>query len=153
MASLMTSKAVHQALVDFIAAHTFKVMLVNSTYTPNQDDDFIDTGGGADAESAEITATNYTRGWGGAGRKTAVVTAAEQDASNRSVLKVGDLTWTALGGAANDTVTHALLIIEGGADDTTSIIVAAFDIADTPTNGSDFGLNFDDTDGNIRFTV
>jgi hypothetical protein len=153
MASFMTNKAVGQALLDFIAAHTFKLMLTNSTYTPNNDDDFVDAGGANDAVDGEITATNYTRGWGGAGRKTVVPTVTEQDANNRAVIKIPDTTWTALGGAVNDTATNALLIIEGGANDTTSIIVAAFDIPDTPTNGSDVVLDFDGTDGNIRLTT
>lgn len=153
MASFMTNKAVSQALTDFIAAHTFKLMLVNSTYTPNNDDDFVDAGGASDAVDAEITATNYTRGWGGSGRKTVVPTVTEQDANNRGVIKIPDTTWTALGGATNDTITNMLLIIEGGANDTTSIIVGVFDIADTPTNGSDVVMDFDGTDGNIRFTT
>lgn len=155
MASFMTNKAVHQALTDFVAAHVFKIMLCDSAYTPNNDDDFVDTGGAGDAESAEITATNYTRGWGGAGRKTVTLTVAEQDANNRAVIRISDPVWTALGGAVNDQATSALLIIEGVANDTTSIIVGVFDYAASPiqTNGSDLTLDMDGTDGNLRFTT
>jgi hypothetical protein len=155
MASFMTNKAVSQALTDFVAAHSFKIMLCTSAYTPNNDDDFVDTGGAGDAESAEITATNYARGWGGAGRKSVTLTVTEQDASNRAVIKITSPTWTALGGAVNDIAITAVLIIEGGANDTTSIIVAAFDYTTTPiqTNGSDVTLTMDATDGNIRFTT
>lgn len=129
-----------------------KVMLVGSEYTYDPDHDFIAAGGANDPDDAEIDATNYTRGFGGAGRKAATVTFAEQDGNNRAVIKIADLTWTALGGALNDTVEGAILIKEG-TNDADSSLIAYFDLPTTPTNGSDFGLNFDDTDGNIRFTV
>jgi hypothetical protein len=155
MASFVYNKAVADILTGTIDldSNTLKVMLVNSTYTPSKDDDVVDAGGASDALDAEIVATNYAGGWGGAGRKTATVTITEQDANDRAVVKFSDLTWTALGGAANDTVVAAILIKEGGADDTTSRLICYWDITDTPTNGSDFTLDFDATDGNIRFTT
>lgn len=128
-----------------------KIMLVGSEYTFNPDDDFIDAGGANDPVDAEIDATNYVRGFGGAGRKAATITFQEQDANNRAVVKIADLTWTALGGALNDTVEAAVLIKEVSAD-TDSKLITYFDLPTTPTNGSDFTLDFDATDGNIRFT-
>lgn len=128
-----------------------KIMLVGSEYTFNPDDDFIDAGGANDPVDAEIDATNYARGFGGAGRKAATITFQEQDANNRAVVKIADLTWTSLGGALNDTVEAAILIKEGSAD-TDSKLITYFDLPTTPTNGSDFTLDFDATDGNIRFT-
>jgi len=132
---------------------TLKVMLVDDSYSPDRDDDVVDEGGAGDAESAEITATNYARAWGGAGRKTPSISVSEQDANDRAVAIIADLTWTALGGAVNDTVAGAILIKEGDANDTTSRLIAYFDIADTPTNGSDFILDFDAADGNIRIAT
>lgn len=129
-----------------------KVMLVGSEYTYDPDHDFVDMGGASDPVDAEIDATNYTRGFGGAGRKAATVTFEEQDANNRAVVKVANITWTALGGALNDTIEGAILIKEG-TDDTDSSLIAYFDLPTTPTNGSDVALSFDATDGNIRFTV
>lgn len=129
-----------------------KVMLVNSTYTYDPDNDFIAAGGASDPDDAEITATNYTRGFGGAGRKAATTTFIEQDANNRAVIRIADLTWTALGGATNDTVEGAILVKEGTSD-ADSKLIAYFDLPTTPTNGSDVVLDFDGTDGNIRFTV
>lgn len=128
-----------------------KIMLVGAEYTFNPDDDFVDAGGANDPVDAEIDATNYVRGFGGAGRKAASITFEEQDANNRAVVKIADLTWTALGGALNDTVEAAILIKEGAAD-TDSKLITYFDLPTTPTNGSDFSLDFDATDGNIRFT-
>lgn len=129
-----------------------KVMLVNSTYTYDPDNDFVAAGGANDPDDAEITATNYARGFGGAGRKAATLTFVEQDANNRAVIRIADLTWTALGGATNDTVEGAILIKEGTSD-ADSKLVAYFDLPTTPTNGSDVVLDFDGTDGNIRFTT
>lgn len=129
-----------------------KVMLVNSTYTYDPDNDFVVAGGASDPDDAEITATNYTRGFGGAGRKAATLTFVEQDANNRAVVRIADLTWTALGGATNDTVEGAILIKEGTSD-ADSKLIAYFDLPTTPTNGSDVILDFDGTDGNIRFTA
>lgn len=160
MASFMYNRAVKEIIDRTLDITTgCKVMLVNSTYTPNRDNDVVDTGGANDPVDAEITATNYTRGYGGAGRKAATITFSEQDASDRAVAIIGDLTWTALGGAVNDTITGAILIKEGGANDTTSKLIAYFDLisgtypSGIPTNGSDLTLDFDGTNGNLRFTT
>ena len=131
---------------------TLKIMLVNSTYTPDPDHDFVDAGGGSDPLDAEIVATNYTGGWGGSGRKTVPVTVTEQDANNRSVLIFTNQTWVALGGAANDTVVGAILIKEGGANDTDSILIAYWDVVNQTTAGVDYVLSFDPTNGNLRGT-
>lgn len=154
MASFFYNKALADIMQGVINpdTDTLKLMLVNATYTPNQDDDVVSTGGASDAESAEITATNYARGWGGAGRKTVAITITENDTNNRVDWVLADQTWTTLGGAANDTVEGAILIKEGGADDTTSRLIAYFDLPTTPTNGSDFTLDMAAT-GNIQFTT
>ena len=122
MASFFYNKALVDILTGVIDLDTdvLKMMLVNSTYTANRDDDVVDAGTGTDAESGEIVATNYTRGWGGAGRKTVTITVTEQDANDRAVVILADITWTALGGATNDTAVAAVLIKEGVANDTTS---------------------------------
>lgn len=130
-----------------------KVMLVGSEYVPNRADLYVDAGGAADAVDAEIEATNYTRGWGGSGRKAATVTIVQQDSDSRIVIRLADLVWTALGGVLNDTVEGAILIKEGGADDTTSKLIAYFDLPTTPTNGTDFTMDFDGVDGNVRFST
>lgn len=129
-----------------------KVMLVGSEYTYDPDHDFVDMGGASDPTDAEIDATNYTRGFNGAGRKAATLTFVEQDANNRAVIRIADLTWTALGGATNDTVEAAILVKEGTADNDSKLI-AYFDLPTTPTNGSDLTLDFDAVDGNIRLAA
>lgn len=152
MASFMTNRAMRRILDRTLDITTgCKVMLCGAGLTADQDTDFIGSAGGS-AGATEITATNYTRGFGGAGRKAATTTFAEQDANNRAVVIVGDLTWTALGGAVNDTVGFACLVKEVSSD-ADSELIAVFDLTDTPTNGSDFTLDFDATNGNVRFTT
>ncbi len=135
---------------------TVKIMLVDSGYTYDPDHAVIDNGANnaTDPSFNEIVATNYTGGFAGAGRKTATVTITEQTASNRVVTIIGDLTWTALGGASNDTVQAGILVREI-TNDTASILIAFFDFSGgaVTTNGSDFSIDFDATNGNIRWTV
>jgi hypothetical protein len=123
-----------------------KVMLVKSSYTFNPDSDFV-----SDLVASEIVATNYTGGHAGAGRKTASLTWEDQDANNRSVIKVADLTWTSLGGATNDTVGAAILFKEGAAD-SSSVLLACLGIANIATDGNNYTVQFDATNGNVRFT-
>lgn len=152
MASFMTNRSMRRILDRTLDITTgCKVMLCGAGLTADQDTDFIGSGAGS-AGATEITATNYTRAFGGAGRKAATTTFAEQDANNRAVVIVGDLTWTALGGGVNDTVGFACLVKEVSSD-ADSELIAVFDLTDTPTNGSDFTLDFDATNGNVRFTT
>lgn len=126
---------------------TLKVMLVGTTYVYDPDHDFVD-----DISGDEITATNYTGGYAGASRKTATVAVTANPGSNCVDISIADLTWSSLGGAVNDTVGAAVLLFETGGSDATAIPIAYFDVADTPTNGSDFTLNFDAT-YNVRITT
>ena len=152
MASGMYNRAVKEILDRTLdLTSTLKILLVTSSYTFNPDDDFVDAGGANDVVDHELNVTGYTRGWGGAGRKTATLTFVEQDANNRAVIRIADLTWTALG--SGQTIAAAILVKEGASDDTTSKLIAYFDVTDTPTNGGDITLDFDGTDGNIRFTT
>jgi hypothetical protein len=73
--------------------------------------------------------------------------------NDRAKATITDLTWVALGGAVNDVIAGAILVKEGGANDTTSRLIAFFDVADTPTNGGDIKLDFDEVLGNIWFST
>lgn len=121
-----------------------KMMLCNSTLVPNADDTFVDDASADDPESGEIgTVTNYTGGFAGSGRKTPASRVVNQDdANDRAEFDFDDILWTALGGAANDTITHAVLV-EEITNDAGSPVLVYYDIADTTTNGSNFTLNVD----------
>lgn len=156
----MASGFYNQALVDILTgsidmdSNTLKIMLVDTGYTYDPDHQVVDNGANdaTDPSFNEIVATNYTGGYNGAGRKTATLTVSKQDANNRAIITIGDLTWSALGGATNDTVGGAILIKEI-TNDASSRLIAFFDFTDTPTNGGDFTLDFDGTNGNLRFTA
>lgn len=114
-----------------------KVMLVTATYVDDKDHDFAST-----PAANEIVATNYTGGFGGAGRKTVVIAGVLNDALNRVEYTIANLVWTALGGAVNATPTQAILIRESGSD-AASPLIAKWDIGSpVATNGSDYTLTF-----------
>lgn len=122
-----------------LAADTLKLMLVTSSYTPNRDDLVVDAGGANDPVDHELNVSGYTRGYGGAGRKTLGTKAFSTDLTNDRVeFTCANFTWTALG--SGQTIAAAILIKEGGANDTTSRLIAYFDVTDTPTNGGDITL-------------
>jgi hypothetical protein len=135
---------------------TLKIMLIGTatSYTYNPDNLVVDAGGSNDPSDAELTGVSgYTRGWGGAGRKTATITNQINTTSNRVDIAIADLTWTALG--AGDTIDAAILIKEGGANDTTSRLIAYFDLTNTATNGGDITLDFATlaAGGNLQISV
>jgi len=153
MASFVYNKAAEELANDNInlLADTIKTMLVTSQYTPSRTDLVVDAGGANDPVDAEINVTGYTRGWGGAGRKTLTGKGVVVDqAANRAEFSAGDLTWTALGTGA--TIAAMLVIKEGVSNDTTSRLIAYLDVTDTPTNGGDISFTFN-ADGIIQFST
>lgn len=125
-----------------------KIGLAISTYAPDPDESSLTT-----FASSEATCTGYTGGFGGGGRKSATITLTEQTANNRVVCIIGDLTWSALGGASNNTLGFAILLREV-TNDAASIPLAYLQFAsNVTTNGSDILVDFDGTNGNVRFTV
>lgn len=127
---------------------TIKSMLLKNTYAEDPDHDFVD-----DLATTECDATGYTGGFAGADRLTTAVTITEQTASNRVVTIFADKTWTAIGGAANNTLEGVALIFEI-TNDAASIPICYLVFTSTlTTNGSDILVDFDDTNGNLRWAV
>lgn len=117
---------------------TINVLLVNSSYVANKDHDFVN-----DVTGGEITATNYVR-------KTLTGGAITIDnANDRSDLDYADVSWTALGGAANDTI-DALVVFKQVTNDADSIPIIYIDTSTgSPslpytTNGGDLTININD---------
>ncbi len=157
MAAGAYSKGVSKILDGTIDLDTtaLKFMLVDASYVYDPDHPFVSAGSTtANIATNEITATNYTGGFNGAGRKAATVSISEQTASNRVVTIFSNLTWTALGGATNDTIQAAVLIREI-TNDAASLPIVFLDFSggNVNTNGSDFTISFDATNGNLRWTV
>ena len=139
---------------------TVKIMLVTTGYTANKDHDFVDEGGANDPVDHELSANNYTGGYGGAGRKTLASKAiAVDDANDRAKFDCANITWTSLGGnSADDDVYYAIVIIEQGSDDTQTRLVAFIDtVSGSPslpftTTGDDFTLEIN-AEGLIHLTT
>lgn len=152
MASGMTNTALKEILNGTIDLDTdsLKVMLVDNDYVFDPDNPVVDKNDDSvqDAHHHELVATNYVGDFGGAGRKAATVTVDQNDTTNKGTVALASLTWTSLGGAANDTIGMALLIKEGTSD-LDSRIIAAWDVTDTPTNGGNVTLNFGGSAPNI----
>lgn len=145
-----------EALMDntFDYTSTIKAMLLKSTYPEDPDQAFVDVAATTDDLAGhECDATGYTGGFNGADRLTTTLVTTEQTASNRVVVICSDQTWTAIGGASNNTLEGVAWIREI-TDDTASIpIVFLLFSATLTTNGSDILVDYDGTNGNLRFTV
>jgi len=116
-----------------------KIMLLRNTYTFDPDHKFVSS-----IVANECNATNYTGGFGGAGRKSLTGQSITEDtANNRATYDATDpAAWTALGGATNNTLRYAA-IIEEITNDAASRVVAILDFgADYNTNGGDFSVAF-----------
>lgn len=96
-------------------ADTLKVMLVTSSYTPDQDaHDFIN-----DASSAEVSGTGYTAG----GATLSGVTVTQDNTNNTAYLDAADTDWT------TSTITNAryAIVYKDTGAAATSPILAIFD--------------------------
>jgi len=125
-----------------------KSMLLKNTYAEDPDHDFVD-----DLATTECDATGYTGGFAGADRLTTAVTITEQTANNRVVTIFADKTWTAIGGGTNNTLEGVALVREITNDAASIPIVFLLFSAGLTTNGSDILVDFDGTDGNLRWAA
>jgi len=121
-----------------IDTDTLKLMFVNGSYTADKDDLVVDAAGANDPIDHELSGTGYAAGWGGAGRKTAAITMQANNTNDRTDIAIDDLTWTAIDAG---TIEGVILIKEGGANDTTSRLIAYFDVSQV-TNGGNITLDF-----------
>lgn len=134
---------------------TIKVMLigVNTAFTYAPGLALIDNGGndGTDPSFCELVATDYTGGFAGSGRKTTGIVISYDSGNDRVKVVHDTLTWTGLGGAVNDTVSHALLVWENTVD-TDSIPILCWDNTNITTNDTDLILTAS-SDGNWQIPM
>jgi hypothetical protein len=131
MANLTMNEGIESIVdrnIDLIA-DTIKIALVSSTYSPNKDDQFIDTGGASDVVDA-IIGTAQTLGSKATGKDTT---------GDFAYFDAADPTFTAV--AAGSTVAGAVIYKDTGTP-TTSKIIEYLDLTDTPTNGGDITIQF-----------
>lgn len=123
--------------VDWDTDTDLKIMLLETTTTTptNPDHNFVSA-----IVADEFSDTNYTGGFGGAGRKTLASKAVNQDDTNdRAECDAADVTWTALGGTSS--VVGAVIFKEI-TNDASSPLICFIDLADTATNGGDFTIQW-----------
>jgi hypothetical protein len=123
-------------------ASGYKVMLLKSTYTKDGDHPFVSS-----LSSHECDATGYTGGFAGAGRKTiSSQTLTYDTALNRVIFDAADpATWSALGGATNNTLRY-IAVIREVTNDAASPVYAVLDFGSNfTTNGGDFTVQFAST--------
>lgn len=145
MASNWYTKAIEDIMDGTIdlAADTLKVMLVTSAYTFDRDHELVDAGGANDLVDAELSGTGYAGGWGGSGRKTLGSKSITTDHSNnRAVLDAADSIWTGINAG---TPVAAVIIKEGGSDDTTSRPILYMGFTGVATSGGDLTVSWNST--------
>lgn len=106
---------------------TIKCLLVNSSYTPNKDHNFV-----SDVSANELSGTGYTGGFAGSGRKTLTgATVTEDDTNDVVVLDCDDLTWLLI-----DAGTIAgLVFYKNGTSDADSPLLFYSDVTNVTTIG------------------
>lgn len=133
MASIMYNEG-NQSIIDRdidLAANTIKAMLVNSTYTPNKDDQFIDTGGASDAVDARLSGTTD--------QTLANKAIGKDDTNDFAYFDADDVVFSAV--TTGQTAVGVVIYKDTGTP-TTSKLIAYLDITDTPTNGGDITIQF-----------
>lgn len=126
-----------------LAATSFdlNLMLISTGWTSNDNLNLVDDGTTADPASYEIGVSGYTR-------KSLSSRALFQDDTNDFAgLDAADVTFSALG--AGSTIGWAILYryssSGGTTSDTGQDLIAAYDIADTATNGGDITIQWAST--------
>jgi hypothetical protein len=150
MGNFMYNTAAHEIhngtlnLSTEVAAGKLKVMLVNNSYSADRDHDTV-----SEAVAGEISASGYTGGHGGAGRKALSNASFSLDKTNdRSEFNTDDpAAWNPLGGASNDTITGIIVLQEKTSDADSRLIYFIDTVSGYPT------LPFTTTGGSFQVTV
>lgn len=135
MADLVYNKGLEEiakALSD-LDGSDLRVMLVKSTYTPSKDHLFVDDGTVDDPASHEISVAGYSR------QALASKAVTRDDANDMAYLDADDPAFGSL--VAGQTIGGMVLFRHTGVD-TTAPLIAFYDLADTPTNGSPISVAF-----------
>lgn len=141
MAETTYNRAKDDMAEAYIAGRTFKMLLLKTTAAGafNPDIDTV-TALLAVATVAECDFTNYSR------KTLASLTATEDDTNNRANVDAANVTWTAAGGASNNTPVAAVIYdATTDTNDGTRILVAYYDTGfSVATNGGDYVVSIAD---------
>jgi hypothetical protein len=111
-----------------------RLMLVNSTYTFDNNHNFIDNSGAGDPIDHEISVVGYAR------QALANTTVTEDDTNDFAYLDADDVVFTAL--TAGQTIGGAILFDQAGGADTARAVIAFYDLVDTATNGGNVTIQW-----------
>lgn len=143
MASKMYGSFLSKALNKEVDWDTdaFKVALVSSSYTPNQDThDYWD-----DVVSNEVSGTGYTAG----GATLTSKTISYDSSSNVITLDAADAVWS----TSTITARYAVIYSDAGASNAAKVLVGYIDFgSDQSSSAGNFTVTFDST-GIARFTI
>lgn len=149
MASFVFNRAKKEIMdgtIDLLS-DTIKVMLVDSSYTPDKDDEFVADG----ADAAELSGTGYQAGFAGTGRKTLSNKAITVDNTNDRAEfdNTVDLTWSSIDAG----IVAAMVIYKHLTNDGASVVIAYVDSGGFPktTNGGDLSVVFN-AEGILQLT-
>ena len=136
----LLAKAVFNKELDW-DSDDIKVMLVSSSYTPNQDThDYLD-----DVSAYEVTGTGYTAG----GQSLASKTSTYDAANNVLVLDAADVTW----GSSTITARYAVLYNNTPATAGSKPLIGYVDlVSDQASNNGNFTIEWD-ASGILRINV
>ena len=141
--------------VDWDAASQFKAILCYDTFVGNNDQDYV----GDLTTLGEVTGTGYAPGYSGGGRKFITGTLEQDEVNNRAILKIANLTWSAIDVGATSCAgvliyMHGIVHTGGTASsDANAPVVAWLEFsAAKRTNGEDFTVEFDQTNGAITIS-
>ena len=123
-----------------IDASTFRLMLLSTSFTSNDNLNLVDDGTTSDPLSYEISVGGYAR-------QSMGLAAFQDDTNDFAGLDASDVTFSAL--VAGATIGWAVLYrysTSGGTtSDTGQELIAAYDVTDTPTNGGDITIQWAST--------
>lgn len=128
MANGVFNKGLLEILNLDVDAQDLRVLLVTSGYTFDNAHNFV-----ADVVASELTVSGYSR------QTLANEAITEDDTNDRAYLDADDPTFSSL--AAGETIGGAIVFRHTGADATAPLLFF-IDLTNTPTNGTDFKVQF-----------
>lgn len=133
-ASGTVTKWEHDVFADRVAAETYGILIVNNTDAADLDVvDFVD-----DIVANEISGGGYTR-------KTLANVTAVHNTGHKFHITADDPTWTALD--QTGITFGAAYIYEDAASDATRRLCARLSLTGDTSEGNDYTIDIDDTDG------
>lgn len=140
MANIVYNRGKYVVGTADIDGSTFRLMLVTTGYTENQDHNLVDDGTTSDPLSYEI-------GVGGYSRQSIGLAAFEDDTNDFAGLDASDAVFTSLatGATVGGAVLYRYSTSGGTTSDTGQELISFYDLTDTPTNGGNFTITWAST--------